>query len=220
MISSKSLQGILETSYALLSLSPDNFELLRKKIYAISMQAFLQDVLTLARMRSVIQAISAGVMESTQASSSLTDENAEKAQRSAFQGLCSAAGLGLSAAGLACTQFSKFHGVMLPSEISQALVLETQALKDQIDQVTRCADWLTNPEVTRLQTHGYRKLMQPFGTGAKQADESFVSWSDRFFQTVGYQPIDAKSNAHASLMLLGLLTSGALIGLLNAQAVA
>jgi hypothetical protein len=220
MISSKTLKSMLERSYSLLSVSPDNFELLRKKIYEISMHALLQDVLTLARMRSVIQTINMGVIESAQASTSLADENAGKAQRSACQGLCSAAGLGLSAAGIAFTQFSKFHGSMLPPEIGQALVLETQALKNQIDQVTRCAGWLTDPEVIRLQAHGFGQLMQPFDTGAKQADESLISWSDRFFQTGGYQPVHAKSNAHASLMLLGLLTSGALIGLLDVQAAA
>ena len=220
MGSSKTLQGILETSYALLSVSPDNFELLRMKIYEISIHAFLQDVLTIERMRSVIQTINMGVMESTRASSNLADENVEKAQRSACQGLCSAAGLGLSAAGLALTQFSRFHGVRFPCAMGKELALEAHALKDQIDLVTQSAGWRNNSNITRLQAHSFAQLMQPIGIHAKQADASAIPWSDQFFHSSGYKPLQATGKTNASLMLLGLLSSGSLVALLDAQAAA
>jgi hypothetical protein len=220
MISSETLQGILKTSYALHSVSPDSFELLRKKIYEISMHAFLQDVLTLSRMRSVIQTVSTGLTENANGSVHLAQDTVQRAQRSAYRGLCSASGLGLTAAGLAFTQFSRFHGVALPSETGKTVVRESLALKDQIDQVTRHADWRTNADVIRLQAHGFGQLMQPIGIYAKLGDESLVSWPDRFYQNCGYAPPLSNSNADASLLLLGLLTSGALIGLREAQAVA
>jgi hypothetical protein len=224
MISSKTLQSILETSNAFSDVSPDKFELLRKRIYEISMHAFQHDILTLTRMRSVIHTIHIGVTERAKASPNLINDNVENAQRYACQGLCSSAGIGLTAAGLAYTQFSKFYGPSLHADIGESLMRETLALKEQLDQVTRCAGWLTNTEVIRLQAHGFEQLMQPVVTHAKHVDESCISWPDRFFKNSGYKSLhaksnaSAKSNANASLMLLGLLTSGALIGLREAQA--
>jgi hypothetical protein len=221
MTSFKTLQEILEASYARPGVSADDFESLRKKIYEISMHGFLQDGLTLARMRSVIHTIYIGVTVRAKGPSNLVDDNVEMAQRSACQGLCNAAGLGLTAAGLAFTQFLKFHGSSVPADIGKALKLEALALKDQIDQVTQSAGWLTNTDIARLQAHSFGQLMLPIGgTDAKQADESAISWSDQFFQNCGYLPRHANSNINASLMLLGLLTSGALLGLREAQAAA
>lgn len=220
MISSKTLQSILEASDALSGVSTDNFELLRKKIFEISMHAFLHDILTLARMRSVIHTISMGVTDGAKSSLNLRHDNVVRAQRSACQGLCSAAGLGLSAAGLALTQFSRFQGVMLPSDMGTALALEAHALKIQIDLVTQSAGWRNNTNVTRLQAHRFGQLMQPIGIHAQQADTSGISWPDQFFRDSGYKPFQSTSNTNASLVLLGLLTSGTLVGLLDAQAVA
>lgn len=193
--------------------SVPDFEVLRHSIFNIAMHAFLSDVLTLERMRSVIEAVNLGVSDDTNASIGLAAGVQMLARRGAYQGLCSAAGEGLTAAGLAVTQFSKLQGYHLPTDVGKTLVQETLALQRQIDQITRSADWLANSEVTSLQARGYEQLLQPFSTQANQGEESTISWTERFFQGDEFQPLQARSTTGAMLMLLGLLISGVLIGL-------
>jgi hypothetical protein len=218
MVSPTTLHDLAQTACLTTEASFLDFDLLRSNIFNITMQAFLADVLTLERMRSVIQAVCSGVTDNTNAPNGLGADTLVLAHRGAYQGLCSAAGQGLAAAGLAFTQFFKFHGSSLSGEVSGELVRETLALKQQIDQITQYADWRFNSDVTRLQAHGVEQLLLPNSSQTTQTNESSMSWTERFFQEAADQPRHAKSNTNASLMLLGLLTSGALLGLREAQA--
>jgi hypothetical protein len=193
---------------------------LRRGVYDIAMHAFMSEVLTLGRMRSVIAAVRIGVADSAQSSSGMANPPMKFAQRGAYQGLCTAALEGLTSAGLAYTEFLKFNYLGVPADFDQMLSHETLALKQQIDQVTLCADWLSNSDVTRLQLRGFNQLLQPEVSGIQQDAESVLPWTDRFFQASGYAVVQGKSNAQASLLLLGLLTSGVLSGLRGAQAAA
>jgi hypothetical protein len=202
------------------NVSSSDVDVLRRGIYDIAMHAFTSEVLTLGRMRSVITAVRVGVADSAQSRSAMVDASLELAQQGAYQGLCTAALEGLTSAGLAYTEFLKFNYLNVADDFDQLLLHETLALKQQIDQVTLCADWLSNSNVVRLQLRGFSRLLQPEVSAIKQETESVLPWTDRFFQASGYAVARGKSNAQASLLLLGLLTSGVLSGLRGAQAAA
>jgi hypothetical protein len=220
MVSPTTLHDLVQTARTTTEVSSSDFDVLRRRIFDITMHAFLADVLTLERMRSVIQAVCSGVTDNANAQVSLVADTRVLAHRGAYQGLCSAAGEGLTAAGLAFTQFFKFHDSSLSAEVSKALVDETQALKQQIDQITRYADQLSNSEVTQRQTRGFEQLLLPIRSQTKPANASTLSWTERFLQGSENQPLHVKNNTNASLKLLGLLTSGVLLGLREAQAAA
>jgi hypothetical protein len=220
MVSSTTLQDISQTVHRTTGATPPDFEVLRSSIYDITMHAFLNEVLTLERMCSVIQAVCMGVAHNTNAPTGGVADTQVLARRGAYQGLCTAAGLGLTAAGLAFTQFSQFHGTSLPAGVGRAMVDEALALKQQIDQVTRGAGWLSNGDVTQLQARAFEQLFRLSRTQTQRASESSISWAERVFRDSEYQALHATSQIRASLMLLGLLTSGVLTGLRASQAAA
>lgn len=220
MSSSTTLQDVSQTMRYTTQAGLPDFEVLRHSIFDITMHAFMRDVLTLERMRSVIQTVCMGVADDTTTPTSLAPSTRESAQRGAYQGVCSAAGQGLTAASLAFGQFSELHGLHVPMEVGAALNHEALALKQQIDHVTQCADWLSNGNVIRLQARGFSLLLPRRRELAKQAQETTVSWAERFLQECAYQPAAVGSNIQASHLLLGLLTTGVLTGLWASQAAA
>jgi hypothetical protein len=213
MVSTTNLQGLVRTARFTTEFSCPDFDLLRSTIFNITMHAFMEEVLTLKRMCSVIQAVCIGVADNTNAPAGGAADTMVLAHRGAYQGLCCAAGLGLTAAGLAFTQFSKFHGACLPAGVGKAMVDQALVLKQQIDQVTRYADWLSNGDVTQLQARAFEQLFRRGNTQTQRASESSVPWVERVFRDSGFQPLHAGNHIHASLILLGLLTSGVLTDL-------
>jgi hypothetical protein len=220
MVSSTALQVVSQQVRVTTEASLPDFEILRSSIFDITMHAFVGEVLTLERMCSVIQAVCIGVADNTNAPAGTAADTMVLAHRGAYQGLCSAAGLGLTAAGLAFMQFSRFHGTSLPAGVGKAMVDQALVLKQQIDQVTRYADWLSNGDVTQLQARAFEQLFRRGSTQTQRASESSVPWVDRVFRDSEFQPLHASNHIRASFMLLGLLTSGVLTGLRVDQAAA
>jgi hypothetical protein len=213
MSSLRKLQDIAHTArLATQEKSPD-VDALHSSIYDVVMRAFMTEVLTLSRMNGVIHAVCKGVEDAAGASSAGAKKYAAlTAQREAYRGLCSAAGEGLTAVGLVYTKFFRFHESRMSVELGAALSRETRILRQQLEQVTRSADWLSNSEVTALQAHWFEQLMEPFAPSPAQLERApALSWEGRFFQTCGYEPSGRPHDVRANLMLLGLLTSGALI---------
>lgn len=212
MTSLRNLDDIEQTARrAAREQSPD-LSALRSSIYDVVVHAFMNGVLTLDRMNSVIQAVRSGVDAGTLIAAGWEDYTLAVARQEAYRGLCTAAGEALAAVGLACGEFFKLHGSNLSIEVGNALLQEALVLRQQLEQVTRGADWVSNIEVTSMQSRWFQELFEPSTSPAKQARASASPWSARFLQECGCEFPLAKNDTRACLMLLGLFTSGALVG--------
>jgi hypothetical protein len=183
------------------------------------MHAFMSEVLTLGRMTRVVQSVRKGIEDSSNQVSNPDVSSKAMPQREACRGLCTAANEGLTAAGLAYVELRKFSGKILSVEFDNALLKVVLDYKQQLDKINMGADWFSDNQITRLQTHWFDQLLHSENQGSKQEKMSATSWSSKFFESCGYEEKIAKSEAESNLMLLGLLTSGALVGLRNAQTV-
>jgi hypothetical protein len=192
-------------------------EVLHASIYALAIQAFMSEVLTLRRMTAVLQAMQKGIEDS--AARSLETDLSEQAlaQRDAYRGLCRAACEGLTAAGLAYAEFIKLNGVTVTAEFKQVIEQEALELMQQFDQVIYSAGWSSNTQIAFLKTHWLDQLGNIEDSNFKGGTASEIPWNSRFFQLCGYEPMIAKNEMQASFMLLGLITNGALAGLQNVQ---
>lgn len=220
MSSFRKLQDIAQSArLATQEKSPDA-DALHASIYDVVMRAFMSEVLTLSRMNGVIEAVCKGVDDAAVSAAGARRHAAVLAQREAYRGLCSAAGEGLTAVGLVYTEFFKFHESRMSTELGTALSREALVLRQQLEQVTRSADWYSNRQVTGLQAHWLGQLTEPVvPSSARREHASALSWQGRFFQTCGYEPTGSRPHdVRANLMLLGLLTSGALIVLRASRA--
>jgi hypothetical protein len=179
----------------------------------LATHAFVSELLTLKRMTSVLQAVRKGIEDSADHPSNADISGQATPQRQAYRGLCTAANEGLAAAGLAFAEFRKFSGRSVSAEFRQALLQEATELKLQIDQITVGADWVSNAQVTGLQAHWFDQLLQIEERNSKQEQVSTLPWSSVFFQSCGYETRTEKTDAKGNLMLLGLITNGALRGL-------
>lgn len=213
MSSIPKLQDIVQTVRCTTQgISPD-IDTVRTSIYGVVMHAFMNEVLTLGRMNGVIRAVRKGLDYSKLTASHKAPYSLTLARQGAYRGLCCAADEGLTAVGLAYSDLLKFHGFSLPTDFGKLLLHETLGLKQQLEQVTLCADWNSNEQVTRMQEHWFEQLLIPLRPYPKSQETPVMSWSSRFFQICGYEPSRGKADPQASLMLLGLLTSGVLSGL-------
>jgi hypothetical protein len=211
------LQDIVQTvRHTTQDIYPD-IDAVRTSIYGVVMLAFKSEVLTLSRMNRVIRAVRKGVDDCKLTASQVASHELTLARLGAYRGLCSAADEGLTAVGLAYTDLLKFHGFSLSTDFGKLLLHETLGLKQQIEQVTLCADWNSNGQVTQLQSHWFGQLLVPLKPDSKPQEAFVMPWSARFFQICGYEPLMGKSDPDASLMLLGLLTNGVLTGLRSDQ---
>jgi hypothetical protein len=135
-------------------------------------------------------------------------------EREAYRGLCTAATEGLTAVGLAQAEFCKFNDKRLSTEFRQTLWRETIECKQLIDQITIKADWSENDRITRIQTHWFDQILQHIEErDPKYENISAMPWSHLFFRSCGYEEKTEGNDVQATLMLLGLVSSGALIGL-------
>jgi hypothetical protein len=116
--------------------------------------------------------------------------------------------------GLAQAEFCKFSSERLSTELSEALWQEALACKQQLDQITIKAQWPADNQINHIQTHFFDQLLQPIEKQSSDPEKiSAVPWSHVFFESCGYEARTEKSGVQANLMLLGLISSGALIGL-------
>jgi hypothetical protein len=192
-------------------------DVLQSSIYALAMQAFMGEVLTLDRMTAVLQAMQKGIGDSAARSAETDLSRLALAQREAYRGLCRAACEGLSAAGLAYTECMKLNGAVVSADFKKAIAHETRELKQQVDQIINFADWSSNTQITLLQTHCFDQLGNVETSNPKSSTGYELPWSSRFFRLCGYGPTVEKNETQANLMLLGLITNGALTGLHNCQ---
>jgi hypothetical protein len=224
MASFKKLQDLVQTARRVARDNATSLDAVHVRIYDLAMHAFMSEVLTLGRMTRVVQAVRNGIEDSAnQASDTYTSIEASSeaiSQREAYRGLCTAANEGLTAAGLAYAELRKFSGTRLSAEFGKTLLPEILEYKQQLDQITIGANWFSNNQIKRLQTHWFDQLLHIEEQGSKQEKMSGLPWIDIFFQSCGYEAKTEKSEVQANLMLLGLITSGALIGLRASQAAA
>jgi hypothetical protein len=190
----------------------------RKNIYDLAMHGFMGEVLTLGRMTRVVQAMRTGIEDSTNQAPSADASMEAVCKREAYRGLCAAATEGLAAVGLAHAQLRTFSGKKLPSEIGATLLDLCQKYKQQLDQINNGADWSFNRAITLQQSLWFDKLQYVDEQSPKQESLSAIPWSSAFFQACGYEVKAAKSDVESYLMLLGLITSGALVRIPTAQA--
>ncbi len=220
MASFKILQDLVQKARLAARDNVTSLDAVHVSIYDLAMHAFMNEVLTLARMTCVVQAVRLGIEDSaSQAADAGTSGNA-RSQCEAYRGLCTAANEGLTAASLAYAELRKFSGQNLSAEFSSTLLQEGLEFKRLLDQITIRANWLSNNRITRLQAHGFDQLLQLEEHGSKQEKVSAIPWSHVFFQSCGYETRFEKPDVQATLMLLGLITSGTLIGLRASQATA
>jgi hypothetical protein len=218
MASLRHLQNIVQTArFTTLEKSPD-LDAVRASIYEVAITALMKEVLTLDRMRSVIQAVREGVDDAAGAASGSDGNALLKMQQCAYRGLCTAADECLTAIGLAYSEYVRFHGNSLPVSFGSAWLHEVRGLRQQVDQITLGADWASNSTVVGLQSYWFEQLFMPVKTYINAEEASALRWEDRFFQVCGFETLRGKSNVKASLMLLGLLTSGTLLGMRSSQA--
>jgi hypothetical protein len=220
MASLRQLKYIAQTASSTTLEKSRDLDAVRASIYEIAINAFMKEVLTLNRMHGVILAVREGVDDGVVTAASGSDDNAPpKMQQCAYRGLCTAADEGLAAIGLAYSEYARFHRYSLPASFGSLWLHEVRALRQQIDQITLGADWTANSAVASLQRYWFEKLLNPVESYINAEEASALGWDDRFFQVCGYEALQDKNNFKASLMLLGLLTSGALMGMRSSQAV-
>jgi hypothetical protein len=211
MPSFKELQDLAQNASVVTRDNASGLDAVRANIYDLAMHGFLSQVLTLGRLTRVVQALQSGIEDSTNHAPS-TDVFIEAIyKREAYRGLCTAATEGLTAAGLAHAQLRRLSGKRLSSKFSIALADLGRKYKQQLDQVNIAADWSSNRAITLQQSLWFDKLLYFDEPSLKQESTSAMPWSSMFFQACGYEEKTAKSHVESSLMLLGLITSGALV---------
>ncbi len=222
MASLQKLQNLVQTARATTQEKPQNMDAVRASIYDVAIKAFMKEVLTLNRMRGVIQAVCEGVNDGTATASGASESDGyalSRMQQGAYRGLCAAADEGLTAIGLAYSEYARLSGHSARAGFGSAWLHDVRAFKQQLDQITLGADWASNSAVTGLQSYWFEKLLNPETANTNAEEVSALDWDDRFFQVCGYEAERGKSNAKASLMLLGLLTNGTLLGIRRSYAV-
>jgi hypothetical protein len=219
MASLRQLQNIVQTARFTTLEKSRNLDAVRASIYEVAINAFMKEVLTLNRVRGVIQAVREGVDDGVVTASGSDGNALSKMQQGAYRGLCTAADECLTAIGLAYSEYVRFHGHSLPASFGSAWLHEVRGLRLQVDQITLGADWTSNSAVTGLQSYWFEQLLMPVRTNINAEELSALRWDDRFFQLCGYEAPREKNNSKASLMLLGLLANGTLLGLRSSQAV-
>jgi hypothetical protein len=220
MVSFKKLQTLSQTARLVARDNPSDLDAVHVSIYDLVMYAFMNEVLTLGRMISVVQAVRQGIEDSANQAAVADDSTEVLSLREAYRGLCSAATEGLSAAGLAHAALRKLSGENLSAAFGKTLWHGILEYKQQLDQITIEADWLSNNRIKSLQTHWFDQLLRIGQQGSEKEYISTLPWSDIFFQACGYKATTDKSDVQANLMLLGLITSGALTRLRTPQAAA
>jgi hypothetical protein len=218
MASFDKLQHLAQTASIVTLDKASGLDSLRQNIYDLALHGFMDEVSTLGRMTRVVQAMRSGIEDSTNQASS-TDATMEAVcKREAYRGLCAAATEGLTAVGLAHAQLRTFSGRRLPSEFATALRDLCRKYKQQLDQINVGAEWSFRSAITLQQSLWFDKLHDIDEQGSRQESSSAIPWSSLFFQACGYEVKAAKSDADSYLMLLGLITSGALVRIPTAQA--
>lgn len=190
-------------------------------IYDVAMYAFMSEVLTLGRMNSIINTVKKGIDVHKTMPLELRSPVPVLALVEAYRGLCSASCEGLTAVGLAHTEFIKHHRFSLLDNFYTTFLHEISQLKAQIEQLTILSGWQLNAEVTSLQHHWFSQLLTPLTKNIQPNDLSAVPWCDQFFQICGFEKIKKNNkNLSSSFMLLGLFTSGALLGMRSSHLMA
>jgi hypothetical protein len=194
-----------------------DLKVLHASIYALAIQAFRSEVLTLGRMTAVLQTMQKGIEDSAARSLETDLSKLSLSQIDAYRGLCRAACEGLTAAELAYAEFIKLNGMMVSEDFKTLVEQEALKLKQQVDQIVNFADWSSNTQIAVLQSHWFDQLSNIKTSNFKSNTESEMTWGSRFFQLCGCESVVEKNETLASLMLLGLITNGALAGLKNFQ---
>lgn len=192
-----------------------DIEVLHASIYALAMQAFRSEILTLSRMTVVLKEMQKGIEDTRSLDTNLS--RLAQVQIGAYRGLCRAACEGLIAAELACAEFIKLNGVIVSADFKSVIDKEALELGHQFDQVLKQADCGSNTQISLLLTHWFERLSKFKTSNFKSNLSSDIPWGSRFFQLCGYASIVKEKETHANLMLLGLITNGALEGVQNFQ---
>jgi hypothetical protein len=214
MSSFTKLQNLVQTARLAARENSSGLDDVRASIYDLSIHALMNEVLTLGRLTSLVQAVRNGIEDCTRQASGAVECNQAMFEREAYRGLCTAALEGLTAVGLAGAEFCKLSDGRLSTEFDKALCQAVLECKQQLDQITIEAAWPINDQMSRIQTHWFDQLLQPIAErNFSQKESSAMLWSHTFMQSCGYEAKTEKSDIQANLMLLGLISSGALIGL-------
>lgn len=192
-----------------------DIEVLYVSIYALAMQAFRSDTLTLSRMTVVLQEMQRGIEDTRSFESDLS--RLAQVQIGAYRGLCRAACEGLIAADLACAEFIKLNGVVVSADFKNAIDQEALELGRQFDQVIDRADCGSNTQISLLLSHWSDQLNKLQTSNFTSSTLSEMPWNNRFFQLCGFSSMAENKDTQANLMLLGLITNGALGGVKNFQ---
>lgn len=194
-----------------------DMEVLYASIYTLAMQAFRNETLTLGRMTVVLQDMHKGIEDTKSFEMNLS--RLALVQRGAYRGLCRAACEGLIAAEMACAEFIKLNGAVVSADFKLAIEQASFGLKHQFDQVISCADWGSNTQISLLQIRWSDQLSRFQTSNFKGRTVVEMSWSQRFFQLCGCEgmAIEQEKETQANLLLLGLITNGALGGVQGSQ---
>lgn len=217
MESFNKIQNLVQTACLDARGSASKLDVVHVSICNLATHAFASELLTLRRLTSVLEAVRKGIEDSADHSSTSDISDPAVSQRQAYRGLCTAANEGLAAAGLAYVAYRKLSGQSVSAEFRQALLKETGALKLQIDQITVGAGWVSNTQITGFQAYWLDQFFSIEERSSKQEKMSSVPWSNALLQSCGYETRTENNDAKANLMLLGLITNGALRGLQVAQ---
>lgn len=213
MNSSKDLQAILHATHMTASRNLTNLDAARASIYDLVMHAFISEVLTLARLNSVIQSVRDGINDFSTTKNSPTSFMLTMAQRSAYRGLYSAASEGLAASALAYSEFMKYSRFCVSKNFNKNMAYEVLQLKCQLDQITMLSGLQSNIGFQSVQMRYLQQLSIPIPANSTQDDKSVLSWPNQFFQICEFKAIKNSENLVAGSMLLGLFTSGVLAGM-------
>jgi hypothetical protein len=192
-----------------------DMEVLHASIYTLAMQAFRSNILTLSRMTVVLQEMQRGIEDTRSFETDLS--RLAQVQIGAYRGLCRAACEGLIAADLACAEFIKLNGVIVTADFKNAINQEALELGRQFDQVINRADCGSNTQISLLLSHWFDRLNKFQTSNFTSNALSEMPWNDRFFQLCGFSSMVKNNETQANLMLLGLITNGALGGVKNFQ---
>jgi hypothetical protein len=196
--------------------TPDS-STVRMSIYDLTVRALMSELLTLDRINSVMLAVRKGIDEGIQNSVESPGQAAGVVRLEAYRGLCNAADEVLMAIGAGCREFFSLHGSYVSVEICVNIQTDIHIFRQQLEQITHDAQWLTNPEVIATQLRRFQELSACLLPSVKQIPESIVPWAERFFQECKYVTTEEGKNFQACRMLLGMLTHGAFSGLRESQ---
>jgi hypothetical protein len=213
------LQDLAHSTLLAAQKTPSGLDAVHMGIYDLVVHAFTSEVLTLGRMTIVVQSVYKGIADSANQDPSADVSFNGLSQREAYRGLCAAATEGLTAAGLAYAELRKFSGKSLPLEFDNALSKVALDYGQQLGQINIGAAWFSDSRIVRLQTELFDQLLRIDEQDSKREKLTAVPWARKFFLSCGYEGENVKGDIESNLMLLGLITSGILVGLLTAQRV-